>query len=363
MNYRDPELEMPSTALVKDPRLIQTTILFWYLLNHLGDGNIEEGYLKFADLCLNPSADGKDRVYKIVEATRPAMHAYSQDFGEDPEYAGAELWNVLGQARDMGQASFLSYYTRAAWYDSGMPTVEIGHKLAAAFMVTQASKAVIEEVQPPHKTFLVEVPDKLILVKDSFRDELVEVRCMLLSRLLTAPDVYCWLYYAFTTGTVHVWRYGADLNLFVKEDAVPTVPRGPLDMDLEDIDERAAVMLGRLMVNTCMYMTNHQDEVRKIGKGHQAYRGQGRRRDSPTPVRRVFQLRPDVRHDFRESVRNFVAGVSRKMTVQKEVSGHWKHVVYGAGRALRKREFVQPYWRGPDDAPIALAKNKIEVKE
>lgn len=359
----EPELE-PSTDLVKDPRLVQTAVLFWYLLNHIGNGDIEEGYLNFAKVCLDNEGDGHKRAERMMAMTQPAMAAYAKDFGENPDRAGARLWHLLAQARDLGQASFLSYYTRAAWYDCGMPTVEIGHKLAAAFMVTQASKAVIEEVQPPHKTFLIEVPDKLIVVKDSIRDELVEVRSMLVSRLTTAPDVKCWLYYAFTTGAVHVWRYGADLNLFVKEDAIPTVPRGPMDMDLEDVDERAAVMLGRLMINTCMYLTNQGDEAKRVGKGHQAYKGPGRRRDSPQPVRRVFKLCPDVEHDFRESVRNFVAGVSRKMTVQKEVSGHWKqNQPYGPGRSLRKRMFIQPYWRGPDDAPIALAKNKINVKE
>lgn len=360
-------VDASSLGLVKDPALLRPVIMFWYLLNQMGEGDMEEGYLRFAELCSGtidePLKLQKERIAKMLAATKPAMQSFAEDFGEDRASAGNQLWELLTQARDLGQAAMLSYYARAAWYDCGMPTVEVSHKLSAAFMVTQASKDVIEEVMPPFKTFLIEVPDKLIHVKDSTQDALVEVRALLVSRLKMADDVYVWMYFACTTGNVHIWRYGRDLNIFVKGDTQSNVPKGPLDMDLEDIDERAAAMLGRLMINTCMYMTNQGDEARPVGRGHQAYRGPGRRRESPEPLRRVFKLTPDVKHDFRESVRNYIAGVTRKMTVQREVTGHWKHnQVYGPGRSLRKRLFIQPYWRGPADAPIAMGKHKIGEK-
>ena len=41
-------------------------------------------------------------------------------------------------------------------------------------------------------------------------------------------------------------------------------------------------------------------------------------------------------------------------SVQTLVRGHWKHQPHGKGRSERKYIFVEPYWRGPEDAPITV---------
>lgn len=57
------------------------------------------------------------------------------------------------------------------------------------------------------------------------------------------------------------------------------------------------------------------------------------------------------------------AGTPRgPMDYQMEISGHSKMQFYGPDRALRKRIWVNPYWKGPEDAPVRI-KGEKEIVE
>lgn len=47
------------------------------------------------------------------------------------------------------------------------------------------------------------------------------------------------------------------------------------------------------------------------------------------------------------------AGVGAKLRVRTLVAGHWQRFAAGKGRVDRVWKFVAPYWRGPEDGPIA----------
>lgn len=69
----------------------------------------------------------------------------------------------------------------------------------------------------------------------------------------------------------------------------------------------------------------------------------------------MVRLTRDVKVDCRQHVRDYIRGASdRTLSVQHMVRGHWKMQKHGEGGAQRKFIHVEPYWRGPDDAPIAL---------
>jgi hypothetical protein len=67
-----------------------------------------------------------------------------------------------------------------------------------------------------------------------------------------------------------------------------------------------------------------------------------------------------VKHDFREHVRSFARGERDKLSVQSLISGHYKMQPYGPQRSLRKLIWLEPYWRGPEDAPIPIRPHSFE---
>lgn len=54
------------------------------------------------------------------------------------------------------------------------------------------------------------------------------------------------------------------------------------------------------------------------------------------------------------------ARTGRRYQYRWIVRGHWRHVAYGPGRSLRRRTFIEPYTKGPADAPF-LAQEKVRV--
>lgn len=91
-----------------------------------------------------------------------------------------------------------------------------------------------------------------------------------------------------------------------------------------------------------------------------------RRRGVPAaPVERVNKKRPifDVGRcikldgRLREHLRTADASDAKwKLAHRHVVRGHWKGQPCGPGRTQRKRIWVEPFWRGPENAAVALAR-------
>ena len=58
--------------------------------------------------------------------------------------------------------------------------------------------------------------------------------------------------------------------------------------------------------------------------------------------------------DCRVAVRDYIAGGGKSPTVRSLVRGHWRNQVHGPRNSLRKWIHVEPFWRGPDGAPVAV---------
>lgn len=56
------------------------------------------------------------------------------------------------------------------WAHAAFPSISMGHKYAAALLVTNASKEAIDLVRPPFPTFLIEVPEGVLFL-DGNRDQ------------------------------------------------------------------------------------------------------------------------------------------------------------------------------------------------
>jgi hypothetical protein len=124
-------------------------------------------------------------------------------------------------------------------------------------------------------------------------------------------------------------------------------------MTVTEQDERVASLIGRLIVNTCLAMSDPERVQGPAPKRRRAPRP-WERRTSPEPKTSVFRVGKPITHDFRPAVRDYIAGKRRTLGVQTLVAGHWKMQPHGPGLSLRKLIFVIPYWRGDAGAPILV---------
>ncbi|MER5337975.1 hypothetical protein [Micromonospora sp. NPDC002717] len=76
------------------------------------------------------------------------------------------------------------------------------------------------------------------------------------------------------------------------------------------------------------------------------------RTNRPAPEVRIIRIR--AKSTTPTSIRSAPGDSGRPQTNRFWVSGHWRNQPYGPGRALRRPVYINPFLRGPDDAPIKI---------
>lgn len=233
-----------------------------------------------------------------------------------------------------------------SWYHNGLPRITIGHKHAASLMCTTMAPEYVRELRAPWDSFMIDVPRGLL--PSSILD----------GRELAHANVFT------ANGLVEANLFGeyADQN-----EAESTKARKMSSCDLATLcedassDHPAFQLLARLVVGVVAELMTHRP-------AHYKERGPSAVRRNPRgePLIRTFELRRDVRVDCREAVKNFAKHGKRatgKITVQTLVAGHWRNQVCGTGNKDRKYIHIEPFWRGPEGAPIALRPHKLRGDE
>lgn len=276
----------------------------------------------------------------------------------------------------------------ADWAEYGFPVVQVGHKLCASLLVTRVTSGVLAELKLPFPVFEIELPTKTFYtetVEESGR-EMHELAFALCGTFLgpfvptteeartpsTVQEVRQCFAVLASAATCTLWSVRhtiADLGDFQRFDdadienmRIEELRNLAHALETTDVDERNIAMLARLFANVCLFMTE-SGMSKRIGKAHgtptPAASPRTLRR-CPPPQARVFQLTTPVRHDFREVVVDYLRGGGTPPSVQGVVAGHHKMQAIGQGRTGRKRIYVEPYWRGPEDAPIALRPHRAK---
>jgi hypothetical protein len=250
----------------------------------------------------------------------------------------------------------------ARWADQAFPVVQMGHKYFAALLATSVNEKQATDIQPPWKAFLVQIPTKALSIHDPQADCYREINFVLVYHSAKGENSTrkVWNYITIGEGTISLWKHGAEPHHLLSgklqgEDWSKTA----FGVDVEDRDERLNLLIGRLILNICLAMSN-KDNVKKVGKAHK-YKGNIRTSDEP--LTRVFQVGKPLKLDCREALTDYIEGKSRKgsaPSVQILVIGHWKMQAYGPKNSLRKHIHIEPYWRGPDDAPILVRPHELK---
>lgn len=75
-----------------------------------------------------------------------------------------------------------------------------------------------------------------------------------------------------------------------------------------------------------------------------------------------YELGKEVAIDLRQELRRVLGGSREGASpaVQFLVRGHWRNQAHGEGRALRRRQWIEPFWKGPEEARALLRGHAVK---
>ena len=238
-------------------------------------------------------------------------------------------WSIVEAVRLMsmtsdGQCSALGL---ARWAQHGFRTVVMPATYAAALCATVPPPC-LENLASPVPAFMIEIPGELLPVENPAGADFVARAFVFRHDHRLYPNG-AWAYVAPTNRGLTLWRFGVDAAGLLPQALAESIANenASFPMEIAEMDRRTSTMLGRLIVNTCLAMTN--SDVVKI-------RGN------------VFHVGQRIEADLRQAVSTYCRG-GRSPATGTWVSSHWKTQPYGPGNSLRKWIFVEPYWRGMVD--------------
>jgi hypothetical protein len=230
-----------------------------------------------------------------------------------------------------------------AWAMSGFQRILVGHKLAASLMATHAGDDPEVMTCRPWDAYTIEVPPELVRVNVTGRPASFDVVAV----WHHPPDAMSYF-----------MVLGRESDMVISGKLVFPLPAfdvGALSA-LPDADGgpviRARDCFARLVVSTELEMTDPSRV--KAPPAHRRTAGDG---TAPAGVHRLLR---EVKVDCREAIASYIAGQRRAPpSVRTLVQGHFKRVVHGPGRTGRRWQQIEPHWRGPEKAPVAVRPHRL----
>lgn len=278
-----------------------------------------------------------------------------------------------------GEGNAFNAHTLVRLHRGGMPRFRLSHGLAAKFALTDCDGIAPEELRLPFPAFMIELPypNGPVLIDDTEMSQPVDANLVLVDSyrgcsvpfepvntqrfedlvrgLADRKQTTSWdqrhLSMIATSATSTAYLYS-----FLEIDKEIIVPEpSPEVSDLKvltDKDSRAITIAWRIIVNLVLYLKYTASGAASVSSGKTVNHDHGLNSI-------VYELGRDVKieRNLRDAARAFcISGKKPEgWTLAKRfiVRGHWKQQVHGPARAERKLIFVEPYWKGPADAPAS----------
>ncbi len=316
------------------------------------------------------------RVCALENAPR-TMELIKKVGGDVDKAVEVALENGKRARPDIDDMTLLSYRhairSTFKWTANGLPLIEPSHKLAASLMATSIPSEITAHgalETSPWSTFAVMIPSNLVRISAVGKggdscvfwepDTVFVETCDDFTRLLIFSIKGSFLTWCFSElaemGESTHDEFEEELwSMYSSGEVSDVKPVGTTAERMAVSNARAQALISRLVAGVCLELD--QPKYREvIAEGRKT----GEARKSKTPKAWTFKLTRDVKVDCREWVRAYVRGDSESRPyVQSLVRGHHKLQAHGPGSLLRKRIHIEPYWRGDEDAPIAVKTHRV----
>lgn len=275
-----------------------------------------------------------------------AAEANINRYLDDLPYESAVVARQLFQIPD----KMIGLVGSARWFDQGMPSIRVGHKLASAIMASSVSKDTLDLIRPPWRAFIIDLPSQLVTI-DNPEGGTLDLAGVLVWVSMKPDGEERWSYLAYTHGpsTLALWVVNSRVDQLVDDDVENSWEGFALDRT--DRDERATILLGRYITGVCLTLSN-PDHTLTEQRRSKPKRRIGKVGDGP-PQYRIFQLTKPIQIDCQRAVRDYNEGIGNSPNVRVLVRGHFKGQPYGPKNSLRKVIWREPHWRGLDGQAIA----------
>lgn len=327
------------------------------------------GYFRFAQRLVMAGFMGHTR--PILGASQ--FNVFLRAFANESAQLNAEAFGLVDKHLDNAvfrDSTVLHHWQHYRWHANGRVIYDLTESVAEAFLETELNM-LPSDLRLKDGTVFIAVPPSLGLkvwhASTGFHD---------------VGGFYVTIdngeLFVCVGGYAHPGRPSNDnaLSTFV----VPLTGAGTVHdwAEQQRRDKWGAAFLGEntsqietwvsLIVNTIMYVTYVENDVRYDPDFGVPAKVMTRAKAIPTnKARRKFL------DAHRAPCRYFILGeqAQKTITVGKAsgngssptvkfvVRGHWRNQAHGPSMSLRKMMWIQPYWKGTEDAPIPLATTNI----
>jgi hypothetical protein len=248
------------------------------------------------------------------------------------------------------------------WADAGFPVVELGHRLAAAFMLTDVPD--LTDMKPPWGTFYIKVPNHALQVDGMPDVTHVLSRVGKYNRPGSVAERGGLL--THSRDSQSTWHFavmfagGGFFDSPVAELQCGSYGFDPADLNVLLPDPKPLLSLGRNLVASVVAA---MEAGAAITEKKWTPRDGKRRTTGVAPVGTRFIVGGSIQVDLQPQVKEVLLGKHRRgasPTVQFVVRGHWRNQVCGPNRAERKRIWIKPFWKGPEESRALLRAHSLD---
>lgn len=234
-----------------------------------------------------------------------------------------------------------------SWVKSGMPVIEVSHRLAASFACTVPTVVSLTDIEWPWTAFWITTP--LLPCQGILVDDYTSVTRIDAELGASVSGGACCFYVDNDGNHGTVCRGTSRVGLMNDWAEITRTDHG-------NVLDRTQLLMRRVAYGAIMELNTMIPKVRQRYE-----RSQKASRRTGEPTQWTFQLTRPVRLDMREAVQKYLSGgVGGKLAFQFMVRGHWKHQPCGPGGAHRKLIHVEPYWKGDPESPIAAREHVLQ---
>jgi hypothetical protein len=276
---------------------------------------------------------------ELVDCGRSEEEARSLLFARNCE-------NLQKQGAPHDEAEYVSFLVVSLgchWARSAFATVVLGHKLAASFCATTIPKEHVPDVSLPWPCFRIRVPENVLNISSIWiwRGTAQDLKNE------GNEDGLCSLSYNDKKNSLST-SWNKSLGDHSDFENIEFQKLGNGLRNSNDINiERETLLCHRLTIGVCLELATHRCS-------HEIDKQRKNRRTSSEPTVWTYTLGRNVKVDARPYVAAFLRGDLRSVNVQSLVRGHYKMQAFGPQLSDRRLIHIEPYWRGPEDAPIVV---------